>query len=67
MSRNVKEKEVITISKILWEEAKKNSAFTELLEDLEDAQDILKAKSSARLFFDFEEYIRERRKKKCIK
>jgi len=63
MAQTLRQEEVVTISKTLWEEAKKNSAFTELLEDIEDAQDILKARSSAKEFFDFDEYVRERRKR----
>ncbi|MDI6736514.1 MAG: hypothetical protein QME42_10070 [bacterium] len=63
MTQAVKEKEMVTISKRLWEETKKNPIFVELLEDLEDAQDILKAKSSAKEFFDFNEYVKERRER----
>jgi len=63
MVQTLKQEKVVTISRTLWEEAKKNSAFTEVLEDLEDAQDILKAKSSAKEFFDFDEYVRERRER----
>ncbi|MEK9149975.1 MAG: hypothetical protein AAB267_08030 [Candidatus Desantisbacteria bacterium] len=59
----VKDEEVIMISKGLWEEAKKNPSFFELLEDLEDAQDIMKVKKEANSFFDFDEYVRERRRR----
>ncbi|MDI6791606.1 MAG: hypothetical protein QME81_01890 [bacterium] len=62
----VKDEEVVTISRNLWERVKENPAFVELLEDIEDAQDILKAKAEASEFFDFDEYIKERRRKQDV-
>jgi len=57
---------VVTISNELWKTAKENPAFTELLEDIEDAEDLNKAKTSAKSFFNFDKYVKERRRKKLV-
>lgn len=58
--------EVVTISRKLWKAAKRNPVFAELLEDLEDAEDLTRAKSSAKEFLNFDDYVKQRRRKRGV-
>jgi len=61
-----KQKKDVTIDRRLWNQAKDHPAYRELLEDLEDAEDLLKAKASAKEFVNFEDYPKRRRAKKDV-
>lgn len=61
-----KQKKDVIIDRKLWNQAKDHPAYRELLEDLEDAEDLLKAKTSAKEFIDFEDYLKRRRAKRNV-
>jgi hypothetical protein len=56
----------VIINRRLWNQAKDHPAYRELLEDLEDAEDLLKAKASAKEFVNFEDYLKRRRAKRNV-
>jgi len=60
------QKQDVIINRRLWNQAKDHPAYTELLEDLEDAEDLLKANASAKEFVDFDEYLKRRRAKRNV-
>ena len=61
-----KQKKDVIIDRRLWNQAKDHPAYRELLEDLEDAEDLLKAKASAKEFVNFEDYLKRRRARKSV-
>ena len=61
-----KQKKDVIIDRRLWKQAKDHPAYRELLEDLEDAEDLLKAKASAKEFVNFEDYLKRRRARKNV-
>jgi len=60
------QKKDVIINRRLWNQAKDHPAYRELLEDLEDAEDLLKAKASAKEFVNFEDYLKRRRAKRNV-
>jgi len=60
------QKKDVIINRGLWNQAKDHPAYRELLEDLEDAEDLLKAKASAKEFVNFEDYLKRRRDKRNV-
>lgn len=60
------QKKAVVIDRRLWNQAKDHPAYRELLEDLEDAEDLLKAKASAKEFVSFDEYLKRRKAKKNV-
>jgi hypothetical protein len=61
-----KQKKDVIIDRRLWDQAKDHPAYRELLEDLEDAEDLLKAKASAKEFVNFEDYLKKRKAKRNV-
>ena len=60
------QKKDVIINRRLWNQAKDHPAYRELLEDLEDAEDLLKAKATAKEFVSFDEYLKRRKAKKNV-
>jgi hypothetical protein len=60
------QKKDVIINRRLWNQAKDHPAYRELLEDLEDAEDLLKAKATAKEFVDFDDYLKRRGSKKNV-
>jgi hypothetical protein len=60
------QKKDVIINRRLWNQAKDHPAYRELLEDLEDAEDLLKAKASAKEFVNFEDYLKRRGAKRNV-
>jgi hypothetical protein len=58
------QKQDVIINRKLWNQAKDHPAYRELLEDLEEAEDLLKAKASAKEFVNFNDYLKRRRAKR---
>lgn len=60
------QKKAVVIDRRLWNQAKDHPAYRELLEDLEDAEDLLKAKATAKEFVNFDDYLKRRRAKRDV-
>lgn len=60
------QKKDVVIDRRLWNQAKDHPAYRELLEDLEDAEDLLKARASAKEFVNFNDYLKKRKAKKNV-
>lgn len=60
------QKKDVMINRRLWNQAKDHPAYRELLEDLEDAEDLLKAKATAKEFVNSDDYLKRRRAKRNV-
>jgi len=58
------QKQDVIITRKLWNQAKDHPAYRELLDDLEEAEDLLKAKAPAKEFVNFNDYLKRRRAKR---
>jgi hypothetical protein len=60
-------KDKVTFTRDLWEELRKNSSYSELIEDIEDRMELESAiktqKDSGEEFEDFDDYDRRRMKR----
>ncbi len=63
---NTDQKQDVIINRRLWNQAKDHPAYRELLEDLEDAENLLKTKASAKEFVNFDDYLKRRRAKRNV-
>jgi len=64
-------KDRVTFTRDIWEELRKNSAYSELVEDIEDRMELENAikehKESGEKFVDFDDYDNKRMKKISIR